>query len=66
MPTDDATLPKAAEWFLDNYYLIRRVARQVDEDLPRGLLPAPAAARDRAGEGLPAHRRARARPGRRL
>ena len=25
----DATLPKAAEWFLDNYYLIRRVARQV-------------------------------------
>jgi len=30
----DTTLPKAAEWFLDNYYLIRRVARQVDEELP--------------------------------
>jgi cyclic beta-1,2-glucan synthetase len=34
----DATLPKAAEWFLDNYYLIRRVARQVDEELPRGFV----------------------------
>ncbi len=30
--------PKAAEWFLDNYYLIRRVARQVQEDLPRGFV----------------------------
>ncbi len=26
---------KASEWFLDNYYLIRRTARQVDEELPR-------------------------------
>jgi cyclic beta-1,2-glucan synthetase len=34
----DATLPKAAEWFLDNYYLIRRVARQVDEELPSGFV----------------------------
>jgi cyclic beta-1,2-glucan glucanotransferase len=34
----DAALPKAAEWFLDNYYLIRRVARQVDEELPRGFV----------------------------
>jgi cyclic beta-1,2-glucan synthetase len=33
-----AALPKAVEWFLDNYYLIRRVARQVDEDLPRGFV----------------------------
>ena len=32
--SDDATLSKAAEWFLDNYYLIRRVARQVEEELP--------------------------------
>jgi cyclic beta-1,2-glucan synthetase len=31
----DRTLPKSAEWFLDNYYLIRRVARQVEEELPR-------------------------------
>ena len=29
---------KAAEWFLDNYYFIRRAARQVTEDLPRGFL----------------------------
>jgi cyclic beta-1,2-glucan synthetase len=38
MPTDDATLPRAAEWFLDNYYLLRRVARQVEEELPRGFI----------------------------
>ncbi|MBZ0231251.1 MAG: cellobiose phosphorylase [Deltaproteobacteria bacterium] len=36
--TGDATLPKASEWFLDNYYLIRRVARQVDEELPPGFV----------------------------
>ena len=36
--SNDATLRKAAEWFLDNYYLIRRVARQVDEELPRGFV----------------------------
>jgi len=34
----DATLPKAAEWFLDNYYLIRRVARQIADELPRGFV----------------------------
>ncbi|HWU91590.1 MAG TPA: hypothetical protein VN253_30190, partial [Kofleriaceae bacterium] len=34
----DAAPPKAAEWFLDNYYLIRRVARQVDEELPQGFV----------------------------
>jgi cyclic beta-1,2-glucan synthetase len=33
-----AALPRAVEWFLDNYYLIRRVARQVDEELPRGFV----------------------------
>ena len=33
----DATLQTAAEWFLDNYYLIRRVARQVEEELPPGF-----------------------------
>lgn len=36
--TRNATLEKAAEWFLDNYYLIRRVARQVEKELPRGFL----------------------------
>ncbi len=34
----EASLPKAAEWFLDNYYLIRRVARQVADELPRGFV----------------------------
>jgi cyclic beta-1,2-glucan synthetase len=29
---------KAAEWFLDNYYFIRRAARQVADELPRGFL----------------------------
>jgi len=38
VPADDATLPKAAEWFLDNYYLIRRVARQTEDDLPGGFV----------------------------
>jgi cyclic beta-1,2-glucan synthetase len=27
----------AAEWVLDNYYLIRRIARQVEDELPRGF-----------------------------
>ncbi len=35
--TRNAVLPQAAEWFLDNYYLIRRVARQADNELPRGF-----------------------------
>jgi len=34
----EASLLKAAEWFLDNYHLIRRVARQVEEELPRGFV----------------------------
>ena len=38
VPNGCTALPKAAEWFLDNYYLIRRVARQVDEELPRGFV----------------------------
>jgi len=38
--TATGTVPsaKAAAWFLDNYYLIRRVARQVEEDLPAGFV----------------------------
>jgi cyclic beta-1,2-glucan synthetase len=31
-------LPKAAAWFLDNYYLLRRASRQVAEELPRGFV----------------------------
>ncbi|MGZ6141853.1 MAG: hypothetical protein ACXWLM_00885, partial [Myxococcales bacterium] len=37
-PSADPVLEKAAEWFLDNYYLIRRVARQVEQELPRGFV----------------------------
>ena len=38
MAVADATVPRAAEWFLDNYYLIRRVARQTEEELPGGFV----------------------------
>ena len=31
-------LPPAAEWFLDNYYLTRRAARQVEKELPPGFI----------------------------
>ncbi len=34
LPAEDLTRSRAAAWFLDNYYLIRRVARQVAEELP--------------------------------
>ena len=34
----ETALGKPAEWFLDNYYLVRRVARQVAEELPRGFV----------------------------
>ena len=34
----DATVQAAAEWFLDNHYLIRRIARQVEEDLSAGFV----------------------------
>ncbi len=37
-PPSHTLTPKAIEWFLDNYYLIRRVARQVEEELPRGFV----------------------------
>ena len=34
----DVALERTAEWFLDNYYLVRRIARQVEEELPRGFV----------------------------
>ncbi len=34
----DPVVGKATEWFLDNYYVVRRAARQVEEELPRGFL----------------------------
>ncbi|HXN34170.1 MAG TPA: hypothetical protein VN894_20050, partial [Polyangiaceae bacterium] len=34
----EPALRKPAEWFLDNYYLIRRVARQVAQEFPRGFV----------------------------
>jgi cyclic beta-1,2-glucan synthetase len=35
--SEDPAVGKASEWFLDNYYLVRRVARQVAAELPRGF-----------------------------
>jgi cyclic beta-1,2-glucan synthetase len=35
---EDDPLRAPAEWFLDNYYLIGRVLRQLTEDLPRGFV----------------------------
>ncbi len=34
---NDPEVGKAAEWFLDNYYVVRRAARQVAEELPRAF-----------------------------
>ncbi|MDZ4729594.1 MAG: glucoamylase family protein [Xanthomonadales bacterium] len=34
----NASLQRPTEWFLDNYYIIRRVARQVGQDLPPGFV----------------------------
>jgi cyclic beta-1,2-glucan synthetase len=50
---EDARLQKAAEWFLDNYYLIRRVARQVAQELPAGFLRRLPELADESGNGLP-------------
>ena len=36
--SSSGALPKATEWFLDNYHLVRRVARQVTDELPAGFL----------------------------
>ncbi len=36
--TGESALRRASEWFLDNYYLVRRVARQVEEELPTGFV----------------------------
>jgi cyclic beta-1,2-glucan synthetase len=38
MTSGELTMPRAAEWFVDNYYLIRRIARQIEEDLPAGFI----------------------------
>ncbi len=35
--TRDLTLSLAAEWVLDNYYIIRQALLQIDEDLPAGF-----------------------------
>jgi cyclic beta-1,2-glucan synthetase len=35
---EGAAAQKASEWFLDNYYLVRRVARQTRQDLPPGFI----------------------------
>jgi cyclic beta-1,2-glucan synthetase len=50
---EDASLQKAADWFLDNFYLIRRVARQTSRDLPRGFLRRLPELADGAAKGVP-------------
>jgi len=50
---EDATLQKAADWFLDNFYLIRRVARQTSHDLPLGFLRRLPELADGAAKGVP-------------
>ena len=52
-PSEDPTLQKAAEWFLDNYYLVRRVARQVAQDLPRGFVRRLPLLASGPGQGVP-------------
>ena len=74
LESDNPTLKRAAEWFLDNYYLIRRVARQNRPGAPARLPPAPPRARLgplpgpasglRPGAGAGGRARRRARPGR--
>lgn len=34
--SEQLTLSYAAEWILDNYYVVRQAIRQIGEDLPRG------------------------------
>ena len=51
--TNDPRLQRPAEWFLDSYYIVRRVARQLTQDLPVGFvrhLPQLTAGAD---EGMP-------------
>ena len=33
-PPDERTMPYAAEWLLDNFYLVERAFRQIREDMP--------------------------------
>ena len=49
----DAKLQKPAEWLLDNYYLVRRVARQVSQELPPGFLRRLPRLADGPAKGVP-------------
>jgi cyclic beta-1,2-glucan synthetase len=50
---DKKALQKPAEWFLDNYHLVRRVARQVAQELPRGFVGHLPRLSTGPGKGLP-------------
>ncbi len=50
---EDPKLQKAAEWLLDNYYLVRRVARQVTQELPVGFLRRLPQLADGPAKGVP-------------
>jgi cyclic beta-1,2-glucan synthetase len=52
-PSSDPAVARATEWFLDNYYFLRRVARQVAEELPIGFLRRLPRLATREAAGLP-------------
>jgi cyclic beta-1,2-glucan synthetase len=37
-PSRVGPVSRAAEWMLDNYYIVKQTFRQIEEDLPRGFL----------------------------
>jgi cyclic beta-1,2-glucan synthetase len=49
----DGPLRKTAEWFLDNYYLVRRVLRQVVQDFPRAFMQSLPVLSSGRAKGLP-------------
>ncbi|HLA87267.1 MAG TPA: hypothetical protein VJL10_04545, partial [Anaerolineales bacterium] len=38
MPAKDLPVSRAAEWMLDNFYVVKQTLRQIDEDLPASFL----------------------------
>lgn len=52
-PLDDHPADRPAEWLLDNYFLVRRAAAQVAEDLPAGFVRRLPHLASGPGEGRP-------------
>ncbi len=51
--TEDPVLQRAAEWLLDNYYVVRRVTRQATTELPAGFVRRLPLLEDGPAEGIP-------------